>query len=151
MIIQTSELIGKQLNWAVAKYETLSGYRHGFRLKDNTPYWRLHSNEEPCYASTLWEQGGRILDREDISIIRVDDDYGVDAQGFCNNVRIPVWAATSGQHGIHSSYEGENYESQYEIPVSDVTYGPTQLVAGLRRFVFMRAGVSVDVPDELTF
>ncbi len=94
-------------------------------------------------------QAWPIIDREGISTIRADDDYGVDEHGFCNNVRIPVWCATKGQHGTTTSTEHQHHEEMFQICVSEVVYGPNPLIAAMRCWITSRMGDEVEIPDEL--
>lgn len=105
-----------------------------------------------CYyhPSSDWNTGGKIVERENITVIRCDDDYGIDAEGFTTDQRISVWGATTGQHGTHTSYESEYYDPQYEISESDIVYGKTPLIAAMRCYVASQLGDMIEVPDELT-
>lgn len=153
MKIKTNELEGAALDWAVARCQ-------GFKL--NGPYECFGgafclqeedgSDGDVCPSySTDWAQGGLIIDDNSISIIRCEDDWTLDAKGYWTekSKRIPVWAATIGQHDTHSSYEGEHYPDQFEIPESEVCYGSTPLIAAMRCYVASKLGDEVKVPDEL--
>lgn len=144
VVVLTSKLAGLALDWAVAKCEgdldlnTLgSGYNGiGIFYEAYTP-------------SANWEQGGAILDRNGISTIRVDDDFGVDSDGFCNNVRIPVWCATGGHHQLTRSTEHQSHEAMFQICETDVAYGPTLLIAGMRCYVASKMGPEIQIPMSL--
>jgi hypothetical protein len=145
MKIKTKDLVGAALDWAVAKCEGVSPYIIGGACHIN-----VSPADSDIFAPSLdWEQGGPIIEREDISIIRCDDDYGKDAQGFCNNVRIPVWAADRGQQSVEESTEHQHHDPMYQIYISSVTFGPTPLIAAMRCYVASQLGAEVDVPDEL--
>ncbi len=100
----------------------------------------------PDYAGDIAE-AWPILERHSISLIRCDDDWGRDAQGFCNNERIPVWAATDGQHSAEVGYgaQGDCWGRAYLLYVPDVTYGATAIEAGLRRVVYKVLGAEVEL------
>lgn len=101
-----------------------------------------------------------IIDREGITVIRCDDDYATDAKGYTTGKRIPVWAATIGQHSASELYgsQGNNYGEGYSIDVTDVIYGRTRREAAMRAYVAWKSGrnqwdldgnVEVDIPEEL--
>lgn len=141
--IETSLLSGPALDWAITKCE-----------RDDLAALNI---QYPAYAkhypkispSTDWALGGPILEREGISVIRCDDDFGQDEDGFCNNVRIPVWAASSTQHSVETSTDHQSHEAMYQVAVADVVYGSTMLEAGMRLFVSLKLGREVAVPEEL--
>lgn len=103
MNIKTSELSGAALDWAVAYADDLDLQQsmpelekdaHGVML-----FLPLEFGQEyrECWQPTNnWNQGGPIIEREKISLIRCDDDYEVDSKGFTTRKRIPVWAAEKG-------------------------------------------------------
>lgn len=91
----------------------------------------------------------RILDEKGISIIRVNDEFGADSRGYCNNVRIPVWAATTGQHGLQTSTDHQSHEPMFQIDGDSVTYGPTPIIAAMRCYLRSEIGEVIDVPDEV--
>ena len=131
--IKTRDLEGASLDWAVAKCE---------KNAEQAYYADWH----PFSPSTKWLQGGTIIEREGLTIIRCDDDFGIDEKGFCNNIRIPVWAATTGQH---PEFWLDTDDPLFEILKSDVVFGPTPLVAAMRCFVLSKIGEEVDLPDKL--
>jgi len=145
--MKTSELTGAALDWAVAKCEGLI---------DDCYTWLYEATlaevEGGSYhPATDWAQGGPIIEQGGISVLRCDDTYGTDATGFCNNQRIPKWAATTGQHGCSEVYgpQGDYYGKDYEVDGDSIT-GPTPLIAAMRCYVASKLGDTVDVPQELT-
>lgn len=152
--IKVNELTGVALDWAVAKAEKKLGI-----VIEQKPGWplriRIQWPEEPEKSNLFspthnWSQGGPIIEREKITLIRCDDEYAKDAKGYTTNTRIPVWAAEhGGQHSAQSFYEGESYDPQYEISEADCMYGPTPLIAAMRCYVASKLGQEIDVPDEL--
>ena len=113
MKIKTNELTGAALDWAVAKCAELP---FPFAYDD-------YGREYPVSPSTLWAQGGPIIEREGISIRYSEKD----ARG--------AWYAVLGPNRFLSpDHEGS---------------GPTILIAAMRCYVASRFGDEVDVPDEL--
>lgn len=158
MKVKTNELIGPTLDWAVAKCEgqevdTPNGTPYFLVIVDKNVFGEKRV-AHPDYGgvlyapSTDWAQGGPIIEREEITIVRCDNAYGVDEHGYCDsNLPIPVWAATTGHHSLYEGYdEPEPSLSQYE---SELTYGPTPLIAAMRCHVASKLGDEVDVPEEL--
>lgn len=156
MKIKTDNLSGTALDYAVAialgatnfRFDTVATFWLTLDGKDIalSTGW---SRQQSYYPSSNWEQAGAIIDANSISVIRCDDDYGVDADGFCNNKRIPVWCASQGQQAYTSSSVHQHHDQMYQIFTSDVCYGPTALIAALRCFVARKLGNEVDVPKEI--
>lgn len=136
MKIKTTELTGPALDWAVAQCE-------GEDYSPVITYSGIGTEYPATNYSSSWDMAGPLIDREGISVIRCDDVYGQDALGFCNNVRIPVWGATTGQHPIEYTIVGK------KVYLDDVVYGPTALICAMRCFVSIKLGLVVDVPDGL--
>jgi hypothetical protein len=133
MKVKVSEASGPVLDWMVAK--SIGEYR---------------PIAVPNY-STDWAQGGPIIEKANITLIRANDTYGTDEKGYCNNVRIPQWFAECSQwtgHNIATSYEGECMDPTFMIP-EDGQYGPTPLIAAVRCYVASKLGEEVEVPDGL--
>jgi hypothetical protein len=105
--MKTNELTGHALDWAVAKCE-------GYRL-DLVP--------EGSYApSTDWAQGGPIIERENISIVR---------EGDAGNWVASVYNYAEADWHLH-------------------TEGTTPLEAAMRCYVASKLGDEVEIPTELT-
>lgn len=137
MKIKTSELIGAQLDWAVAKCEFTSHVLRFQRGPAATGYveevqrfkWvkgrytpcllseaeHLYEPETGSYycPSTSWGIGGPILDREDIQLT----------------------GAGAFRHARHHN--------------NLAYFGPTPLIAAMRCYVAAKLGEEVEVPDEL--
>jgi hypothetical protein len=139
--IATENLTGRALDWAVAQLM-------GQTYVPEDCYDGIGNFHPAHHYSTNWESAGPIIEKFDISIIRVDDTWGVDERGFCNNVRVPVWAATSGQNGTETSINHERHDAMFQIYEYEVIYGPTPLVAAMR-VACLGLGYAIDVPDEL--
>jgi len=102
MKIKTSELTGAALDWAVAK-----------AIGEYKPV------AVPSY-STDWAQGGPIIEREGISIIRQTPDRWVsEYSNGCDRID-------------HAR-----------------SWGPTPLIAAMRCYVASKLGEEVDIPKEL--
>lgn len=148
---KVSELSGDVLNWAVelAKGTHWSGNGYFIFGGSMSPEARYDHNPEYAYSKE-WSAAGPIIEIHSVSIVRCDDEYGRDADGFCDNVRIPVWAATIGQHSADEIYgsQGDHWGRAYSLGDADVYYGPTPLVAAMRSFVASELGDEVDVPFE---
>jgi hypothetical protein len=126
MKIKTSELEGIALNWVAAKceYPRLK-WGKTIGLHHASPQIVIPELPEPeCYynPSTDWVQGGPIIEREGISIARLDPTTEEDTN---------FWVAHI--DGIYCRY------------------GPTPLIAAMRCYVVSKLGVGdeVDVPEEL--
>lgn len=155
--ISVNDLSGRALDYAVAMAE---GATH-FWFDTVATYW-VTINGKDLALSSGWAAsmsfapssssvGDDIIDREGISVIRCDDDYGRDAEGFYTSERIPVWAATVGQHSsgeIHGP-QGDYWGLVYTLDVSDVIYGATRREAALRLFVSYKLGMTIEIPKEL--
>lgn len=124
MKIQTSELAGAALDWAVAKCEGATNLRY-----DTVATWWVDLNGEPralssgwsprqsWHPSTDWSQGGPIIERDQLNLACLGD----------------VWEAWP-NHGMN-----------------DAIYckGTTPLVAAMRCYVASKLGDTVDIPEEL--
>ena len=125
-MIKTEDLIGVELDWAVAKCEGILDPVHGepqprvvFYSDQWSRYMRLNPPPQVYYndryePSTSWAQAGPIIERERIAI-----QFG------------PLWAAIHHTHLGHPSY------------------GVTPLVAAMRAYVASKLGDEVEVPEEL--
>jgi hypothetical protein len=118
--MKTSELTGAALDWAVAQCEGIS-VRYGF--DDNCPEY-----------STTWAQGGPIIERESIFVLR-------EQSGFKGR---RLWAATSGANKA----AGLN-ENSIKFYRDAFHFGPTPLIAAMRCFVASKLGDTVEIPAEL--
>lgn len=124
MKVKTAELIGPALDWAVAKCEIKGwfGYsKTGITIKGNWS-WQTHKDTYIEYSpSTVWAQGGPIIEREVITL-------NIAACCF-------IWVAHKNQPTLmHNSYRQE---------------GETPLIAAIRCYVASKLGDEVDVPEDL--
>lgn len=153
MKIKTSTLTDMALDWAVAKAKglTLDSLRGGAVwawTKD-----ALTGEDETIEIfrpSRDGAQGWPIIDRENITVVRCNNDY-VKVDGEFKHV--PRWFADCpGQYygyEAETSYEGEHFDPTFMIDASDGCYGPTSLVAAMRSYVRRKLGNEIDIPDDL--
>ena len=135
--MKTSELSGDALNRAVHN---------------------IDSPDEPlkvgCSAppySTDWAFGGPIIEREDISTIRLDDEDIPDAKGFWSGKKLPQWGAVTGErHGLEENHgsQGDYWGMSHHVD-EDAVCGPTPLIAAMRCYVASKLGADVDLPEGL--
>ena len=114
--MRTSELQGAALDWAVQQCE-------GARKDIDFVWW----TDDHYTPSTDWAQGGPIIEREKISLVR----YGVaftttwEAYPSCDKNYID---SGPGEGGID---------------------GPTPLIAAMRCYVASKLGDEVEIPEEV--
>ena len=123
--INVSEATGPVLDWLVAKCEGIPVARHstGAIFLIDTP-WADKSRVKwlaEYSPSKHWAQGGPIIERENINIVR--EGYAAD------------WIA--------SLYD--DVDSDWHLH----THGPTPLIAAMRCYVASKLGDIVEVPEEL--
>ena len=140
MKTKSSDLIGQALNWAVAQCDDRRiGFNHGGGLEVRG---RTEDGEElpeawdlwmPWHPSTDWAQGGPIIEREGIEVVRGNDLY------------FPK-----------GNEKGDHYESLWiaKLPLMDLPqgyrfHGPTALIAAMRCFCSAKFGDEIDIPEEL--
>ena len=124
--MKTSELIGAQLDWAVAKCGGIDAHVDGNKLF----YQKAGGRSFLVYApSTNWVQGGPLTEREGISVV------------MGNDLIFPK-----------GNERGEHTEPLYLARYSGAvpwTHGPTPLIAAMRCCVVSKLGAEVDIPEEL--
>ena len=137
--MKTSELTGVALDWAVTKCET------GQPLSTRGAFLVAFK------YSTDWSHGGPIIERENISVIRLYDESIPDAEGFWRGKYVPQWGAVIGdrhsteeQHGSQGDYWGRSYHVD-----EDAVCGETVLIAAMRCYVASKLGDNVELPEEL--
>jgi hypothetical protein len=130
MKIKTSELTGAALDWAVAQCESypVSMSKTGYLIFCD-PLIQCGPRGTQYSPSTNWSQGGPIIEREGIDMLRLRANIN-------NDVEDRGWRA-------------------YHTPTREaVTHcyadGPTPLIAAMRCYVASKLGDDVDVPEELT-
>jgi hypothetical protein len=109
--MKTSELTWSALDWAVAKCE-------GNEIKIRKGHFWIPTES----YSTDWAQGGPIIGRENISIVR---------EGDAGNWVASVYNYAEADWHLH-------------------TEGTTPLIAAMRCYVASKLGDEVEIPTELT-
>lgn len=123
--INTSELTGAALDWAVAKCDSDAWEAYDAALYADKPtgprpseYLRDHEFSPEAFSpSTNWSQGGPIIERECFSV--------------------EPFKGRSGNWGC------------FDFKIGNVYHGPTPLIAAMRCYVASKLGDVVDVPEEL--
>jgi hypothetical protein len=131
MPMKTSELTGAALDWAVAKYE---GYFDMGMASVHDGVADVFYFGEAWTPSTDWSQGGPIIERESIFVLR-------EQSGFKGR---RLWAATSGA----SKAIGLNDDS-VKLYRDAFYFGPAPLIAAMRCYVASKLGDEVELPEEL--
>lgn len=129
--MKTSELLGAELDWAVAKCEgaTDEWRSDGPFLWNGVPCIRIDGHDVNYRPSSNWMVGGPIIDREDIAISPLPDGlwraYSADGT---------MWAP----HGVEVFHWTRKQQG----------YHP--LIAAMRCYVASKLGDEVEIPAELT-
>lgn len=132
MKIKTSELTGPALNWAVRKTLHPGSSNEYVEARDN--------------YSTCWNKGGPIIEREGISVLRVNPVQ----RNWHTHFEVPdEWAAELGACSAAVSTNHEQHDPMFQFDVGSLIYGPTPLIAAMRCYVASRLGDEVNVPNEL--
>ena len=157
--MKTAELTGAALDWAAAKCEGATNLRY-----DTVATWWVDLDGEPralssgwsprqsWHPSTNWSQGGPIIEREGITIIRLDDQHIPDAKGFWTGEKVPEWGAVIGdRHSPEEQYgsQGDYWGRSYHVDGNAVC-GQTPLIAAMRCYVASKLGAEIEIPRELT-
>lgn len=117
--MKTSELTGAALDWAVAKCE---GKDNDCEVHaGNVLYGRVTTGFTQYRPSTDWQQGGPIIEREQIGLDPFAD--------------YPRWQAFT--------------PAPEQKDCQPVAYGPTPLIAAMRCYVASKLGDEVETPEEL--
>jgi hypothetical protein len=119
--MKTSELHGAALDWAVAQCEGADFFALMGWDDDRLCY--LTEWGEDFEPSVNWQQAGRIIEREEISIVR---------EFSSNEVQWAAWMPAA----VRDDSEAFGY-------------GPTALVAAIRCYVTSKLGDEVEVPSDL--
>lgn len=119
--IKTKDLSGTALDWAVECalgtfwspngyfcFDKKPGFNNGYPFQSK-PEWRYSAD---------WSQGGPIIEREAIDLLKVTDES---------------WRA---RHRLDLSQP------------TTIQHGPTPLIAAMRCYVASKLGDEVDVPEE---
>ena len=136
MKIKTSELTGKQLDWAVQELE----YKRMTVEGVHTKQWVLDIHTSGAATnpySTNWLWAGPIIEREGISVI------------FHAN----QWRATNGDGVCEEAYSFTKLvrdETGWlrNAPNQADQDGPTPLIAAMRAYVASKLGPEVEIPER---
>lgn len=120
MKIKTSELSGAALDWAVAKCEG--------REFEAAESFLSYYDEGYMRYSTDWDQGGPIIERE-----QIDLNYDI------HWIRDLLDPDDNGDRW-YASKAGQDEQG---------CYGPTPLIAAMRCYCCSKLGDEVDIPEEL--
>jgi hypothetical protein len=118
--------------------------RLGF-VKDRNHGYGYGPSTDPAKA---WE----IIERETISMIRLEDAERTDANGFWVPGRDPVHGAVIGTYfadDVQRNSYGESGCDIFYIGKDEVTTGPTALIAAMRCYLSSKFGVDAEVPEVL--
>jgi hypothetical protein len=153
--IKTREATPVQLNYLVAICENYQSRALWLLQKEGYVAWQDYENAWgnpiPAY-STCPALAHLIIDRESISIIRANDVYKTDKEGFTTRKHIPQWFAQKSKYAgndIQTSYESEHFEPCFMINEDEGVYGPEPLTAAMRAYVYHKLGETAKVPEEL--
>ncbi len=105
----------------------------------------LKGHLEYFHPSTNWRQAGPIIERLDISIVRVYN-------GLPSEERGALWFATRHAHHIPlKRLDDGRPTSPYFMVDEDhkSAYGPTPLIAAMRCYVAFKLGQEVQIPEDL--
>ncbi len=135
--MRTQDLIGAQLDWAVAKcegYVLTSDGISNLLVRENETLL-LGPGSSPLNYSPIcyWMQGGEIIEREGINL---SVDYQDDALSD-DMVQI----------GWKANYWNDSVPGTSGFLVW--AYGPTPLIAAMRVYVMAKFGREIEVPEEL--
>lgn len=138
--LSVSELSGAALDWAVAKaWQSVYSDKH------------LMEHAKGFTPSTDWAQGGPIIERENISTIRITDKSIPDAKGFWQGKYEPQWGAVvKDKHSLDENHspQGDHWGMSYHIDQNAIL-GPTPLIAAMRCYVASKLGDKIAVPLPL--
>lgn len=126
--ILTKDLIGKQLDWAVAVALGVHWSENGYfvwPIDDQNKY--PYRATTPNY-STDWAIGGVVADQHDISM------FGMNTWG----------------EGHCAHYHERKTDRGVVGKLTARGYGPTKLIAAMRCLVEEKIGSTVEVPTEIT-
>lgn len=130
--MKTSELTGAALDWAVAEAQGIKVYRSKSGKWMTANYGKFnHRHGAPWYLpSTDWEQGGPIIEREEIDV---------------SCVNTGLWSA---KWWANNSGMVKNPAQRFKQNIQ--TDGPTPLIAAMRCYVASKMGDEIEIPEEMT-
>lgn len=127
-VVKVSEATGSVLDWMVASCENTLGRYVQPNEKRGTTKWEVIP--QTLRYSTNWVHGGPIIESEGIDL-------------YCN---VPSSIASK-HNGWLSSWRAAYRRCGFG---TDMSYGPTPLIAAMRCYVTSRSGEEVEVPDGIT-
>jgi hypothetical protein len=141
MQIQTSELQGAALDWAVAKCKGLEPHIE----PDFDGTHILVGSQIPYdyFPSTNWSQGGPIIEREGITTAFCSGDLGEPRTYWIATIEQQSW-----DYG-YGPYHEQDEDKSLCISKPNVTKGTTPLIAAMRCYVASKLGDTVEIPEEL--
>ena len=138
--VQTSELIGSGLNWAVAQCQT-----EAVEIRKNDVFYSdSQFGESGLYCpSENWAHGGPIIEKEKIQLRQIDTDDKLHRLYGKSLAKYGKFRPTD--KGVDWVKPGKSYaklETGYY-------QGKTPLVAAMRCYVASKFGDTINVPKEL--
>lgn len=131
MKIKTSEATPLQLNWLVAKIESVKLTQ---RIDSFKAYGAVVLQKGGTYSpSSDWLQGGPIIEREDINVNRFT--HSEVTESGKEIYRKDGWTAFTTSSAF------------WITPVR--MYGPTPLIAAMRCYCCAKLGYEIEIPEEL--
>lgn len=121
--VKTSELTGAALDWAVAKCENVPNIHIVQKPGKTCVYGQIIEIDFPYQPSTDWSQGGPIIEREGIEIVKGN----------------PLYFPKGNENG-------DFYEPLW---IAGKQHGQTHLIAAMRCFVASRLGDTVELVETL--
>lgn len=154
--INTQDLTGPALDWAVAKCEGLPlqldpmGFRKDAPTSSQAGWWVWRDKNPGIVGdgyspSTDPAQGHPIIDREGIAARKHSSGtwYAM-AQADVGDNQSPSWNEFTWRNALrYRDYPHEEYKRRQRFA------GPTMLIAAMRCYVASKLGPTVDVPQEL--
>lgn len=136
MIVNTNKLHNLALDYAVAVAEGMKHADGDIFIKDGMVLYRNRSTPWGYFKpSESWNQGGPIIEREEISIRPPRDTFAPNGSKV-SSVE-DGWFATN-----YSKFEGETMPNVSR-------FGETALIAAMRCYVTHKLGNNIDIPEEL--
>ncbi len=151
--IDTDQLEGEALDWAVAKLESEAS-PPGMSSAQVLLY-RSIATKAFCYPkdriqySSDWPHAGPIIEREDITVLCARGEYQP-AKSGTQQAYSKFWVAEKGKLSPSEIYgsQGDDFGTCFQVDPDNMT-GPTALVAAMRCYVASKFGPKVEVPEEL--
>lgn len=128
--IKVSETTRLQLDWLASKCVGDFALYHD--IEDGQRFLNLWTDSAFLHYSSNWANGGPIIEREKIDLVR------------CNDLYFPKGNELGDYYEMLWRAEPFNTGS-----ISQRFYGPTPLIAAMRCYVALKLGDVVEVPEEL--